>query len=250
MILYQRERHEHLLVAFYFELKRDPVELADLFMQPLQNLTNFLWWAEHTVKFMFAKDAQGIWAAAWVEPIMSGAFFGTWIRKEKRKGVGQYAFVNHCINVSLDTFPILIALTQRRELDTIMRRLGFEGGEEYPHLFAGNTALAYKLTTETRRNRYGWKRRRQEHIDGNIEQPLRADAGEVREVGAADIPAVEHADRGSVADGGRERGDTDNQPEPRRRTRRRIYVVGEHEAGAGAGGTVENLVRAGDNGRQ
>lgn len=65
---------------------------------------------------------------------------------------------------------------------------------------------------------------------------VRADSGEVRQVGTPDLPSVEQPDRRSDQNGRRELRDTPDKPKRRRRTRNLVAGNDGHATGVGASG--------------
>lgn len=169
MIEYDPDLHETLLVHWYYSsLVAEPEEFANLFAKPLRNLTEILHWAKHSVKLIFESDGT-IWIAAWILPEMSGAWFGLWVRKDKRQTRAMLAFVDECLDAALERFPVLMALTKQPRLQSEIERLGFVHQGATPHLFDGAPANAYYLTKETRDGR---RRRKDQH--GHADQSLRS----------------------------------------------------------------------------
>lgn len=149
MIQYDPTLHEPLLTHWYYQLRAEPVEFANLFAEPLRNLTELLFWAKRAVKLGFAHDGAGIWGACWIEPYMTGAFFGCWIRKSHRGTLQAYGLVRSAQRAALERFPILIGITKQPKLDKVHRALGYEHLDgQIPFLFDGNAVLVYYLTRE------------------------------------------------------------------------------------------------------
>lgn len=228
MTLYDARQHETLLVAWHYQLQTNPVEHVNLFMEPLRNLTNLLAWAKDQVKLMVSWDAKGLWGAAWVEPVMSGAFFGLWIRYDMRGTPAAVAFVNRCYDQSLEHFPVLIGITKQERLHAIHLRMGYLYLGIIERLFDGDPARVYVMTKESR---YG---RRRQNINLKEQQPLRADAGGVRASGPATVPAVRKPGGGSPSNGRRKRASTHRGKKRGRSKVSAQLVNGADPAGAGA----------------
>ncbi len=237
MILYDPKLHETLLVAWHYSLQADPEEHGQLFMEPLRNLTNLLGWAKDQVRLLISWDARGLTAAAWVEPLMAGAFFGTWLRKDYRD-IRGLAFIRQAHDKALEHFEPLIAVTKRPELYEILLRLGYQYVGEIPGLFDGGRVKVYYLTKETR---YGSGRRENQHIE--VEQSLLGVAGPVRSGGAPAVPAVQRAGGGSAQNG---RGKRSNPDRGKKRGRGKVGAIklnGTDPAGAGAKRTRQQQLR-------
>jgi hypothetical protein len=231
MIDYDKEKHEDLLIAWYYaQLRAEPEEFAKLFMKPLRSLTALLNWAAHTVHLMLSVDERGIWGAAWVAPEMSGAYFGTWLRKDHRKSVSGYAFVRHAQLEALEVFPILMGVTCQPSLHKVHLALGYELGCKLPKLWDGNDAWLYILTKETIAD---GRRRRQEQLDDH-HIPLRSGAvgdGQPTQSGddAGAEPVVSRNPK-RAANGRRKLGPAPHQPSDRRRKRSLKPGNGDHAA--------------------
>ena len=235
MRIYERDRDESLIVAWYFSLKSDPVEFSNLFMKPLRNLTHLLLWAERDVKVMFEEDADGIWACSWAEPYGSDAFFGSWIRKDKRGTFAAVAFIRRCYRLCFEHFNAIIGITKQPNLDKLHLALGYRFVGEFSTLFDGSPARVYELSKEAF---YVGRRRKEQSVGIEFDlQSVRTDSSEVRKVGTADLPAVEQSDWRSDQNGRRELRDTPDKPKRRRRTRNLVAGNDGHAAGVGAGGS-------------
>lgn len=177
MIEYLPE-HEPLVVAWYYELQRDPREFEQLFMAPLRSLTELLHWAKHQVKFIFASDGT-IWAAGWFEPIGSSAFYGCWIRKDRRGTPSSYAFVRRCHREGLQRFEELIGITCQPELEKVHLALGYEKMPTELHLFDKRKTWVYILNKDGLKRKHERRNRRDDAL-----QPDPLDPFDQREDGA------------------------------------------------------------------
>lgn len=233
MTLYDRDRHEMFVLKWWTDLNANPAELENLFAKPLRNLTTILNWAASTVKVMFETDWDGIWAAAWVEPYMSGAFFGAWIRPDKRHTKAALQFINQAYDTALGYFPVLIGLTKQKNLHELHLRLGYEYVGEVPYLFDGQTAYEYRMTKESRAfalspegKEDGRRRRQNEHQQRSEQQPLRGPTGAIRQVVPAGSSGAGRPAGGSAENGRGKRADSDHKPKRRRRAPSPVESVG------------------------
>lgn len=208
MIEYDRDKHEMLVVNWYVqELAGKPDEFANLFAKPLRNLTEILFWSARTVKLYFEIDVAGIWCASWIEPCMSGAYWGVWVREDKRKSKAMLAHVNQSLDLALRHFPVLMAPTKQPRLQSEMERLGWIREGQIPHLFDGDAAGVYWLDKESRdarfRRRKNIKQQQQPvqsvRADVGVDRPERVEHGEARP-----IDLLESGERG-IEDRGSER---------------------------------------------
>lgn len=246
MTIYDPAKHEMLVLKLYLDLAADPVEFKNLFSEPFRNLTTMLHYIKHEVKMAFEVDQNGIWAAAWMEPSNSGAFFGFWIRKEYRASFKVYAFLSRAFDYAFQHVPILIGITKQKRLDGFARALGYEYKCEIPYWFDGDTAYLYTLEKEQWHERIIRRRgrvrgRREKHLVKHDIQPLRS--GSVRDgattlrTGGESLQAPVGADGGSGSNGRSERPNPDHQPKRGRRKRRGIDLAGINEASLGPSGS-------------
>lgn len=218
MITYDREKHELLVVNWYIqELAAKPDEFANLFAKPLRNLTEILYWCSRTVKLFFEIDAAGLWIASWVEPVMSGAYWGVWVRADKRHSKAMLSHVNESLDLALQHFPVLMAPTKQPRLKYEMLRLGWIHQGDVPHLFDGSAADVYYMDKESRDVRKRWR----QNLNQFDIKSLRSNLGRDRVADVADgeagLPDLRITGGGSLEDGGRERADTVSVPRRRRR---------------------------------
>jgi len=214
VIEYDRDKHEMLVVNWYVqELAAKPAEFANLFAKPLRNLTEILFWSARTVKLYFELDIRGIWIASWVEPCMSGAYWGVWVREDKRKSKAMLAHVNQSLDFALTHFPVLMAPTKQPRLQKEMERLGWIREGQIPHLFDGDAAGVYWLDKESRDARFGRRKKFKQH-----KQPiesLRPDLGRDRfadvEYGEAGVPDLRESGERGAENGRSEREHTEHQ---------------------------------------
>lgn len=223
MRLYDPAKHELLILYWYLELRKDPVEFENLFCEPLRSLTSILIWAKNNVSIMFDADDDGIRFAAWCAPFLTGAEFGAWARKSQRGTKAHLAFMNEAYDKALSQYPVLIGLTKQERLHRLHLRMGYEFVGKVPTLFDGAPVLEYFMTRETRDGR-----RKQQDIHRNGKQSLRGADSAVRQSVPAVSESVRGTGNGSAENGGSERTDPDHKPRRGRKPRSR--VAGEHAA--------------------
>ena len=206
MIEYDRERHEMLILKWYLDLNSKPQEFSNLFAKPLRNLTEILFWSARTVKLYFEIDVAGIWIATWFVPDLSGAFWGIWVREDKRQTKAMLAHVNESLELGLAHFPVLMANTKQPRLRSEMERLGWVHQGEVPHLFDGDASSIYWMD---RGSRDGRRRRKIIDEQPEHEQPVGRRFGEdwpaAMEDGEAGPVGILGPSGGSPEDGGSER---------------------------------------------
>jgi hypothetical protein len=249
VIVYDPTQHEIILTDWYLrQLLSEPEEFQQLFAKPLRSLTEILNWAKNTVKVIFELDALGVTRAAWYAPDLSGAWFGCWMRKDKRGEVGAVVFIRNAYRYGLEFFPVLISLTKQERLDPVLRRLGNEYVGKVPYLFDGEAAFVY---VQTKESFYGQLyERRGKDRDQLTKLSLRAAVGAIREPAVQDVQTDRAAP--SVANGRR----ASNRRRQRTNTHRRRQhgrsapsvqqQLPEPEEPTGSIGTAEQFIRPTD----
>lgn len=211
MIAYDALKHEMLILQWHLNLKTDPEEYDKLFADSTHTLTSLLRWASNTVMLAFEMDKDGVWAACWVEPCLNAAWFGSWIRRDKRHTKSALKFINEAYARVLDKFPTILGLTSQPKLADLHIKLGYKFGCRVPGMFNGKDALIFIMTRESREARHERSSRRirprRENIviDEQHPEPIRPVLGEN---GAEDVsgreqlsPAVFGPIAGSAANG-------------------------------------------------
>lgn len=219
MIAYEREKHEALIVHWWYRLSAE--DTAKLFDGPLRNLTSILHFFAHEARLFFKADGNGVWLAAWYQPYMGAWWLAGWIREDRRRTRDAYRGINEAMELGLKESDPLLCVTAQRGLDRFLRHCGFTRmtPEPIPGLMDKNGVLLYAMT---RKSRDGKK------FNPDHGQPIRADAGGVWEVGAADVQADDLADRGGAPNGRDQRGDSNHQSERGRGARRLFDFFGKH----------------------
>jgi hypothetical protein len=152
---YDYTTQEWLLVAWYQEL----VESGDMyvtFASDMRYLSNFLQFFRGRVTLGYSADERGIWFALWVEPMMSGAYWGVWIRKDKRHTVSAFKALAFGIDEALKYFTCIIGICKQEHLRDIHLKLGFKKLGVIPALWDGEDVDAYVLTRD------GWTNRKEQ----------------------------------------------------------------------------------------
>lgn len=107
------------------------------------HLAPFGAWIEAMRKsfLVYAADDTGVWFASWMDAgAMSGAFYGLWIREDRRHAADALPLVIESIHLGLERFPVLIAVTQQPKVSLTAQRVGFQRLGVVPWIFDGNDA--------------------------------------------------------------------------------------------------------------
>lgn len=130
-------------------------DLERAFTVDLAPLGAFLMEWRNISALMYEVDEQGsICKAAWVERVMSGGFYGLWIREDQRDS-SSLAFVLESTLLCLQRFPVLIYVTRSRETADTAIRFGANEIGEVPHIFDGQAAIVLSITSEDLRRVHG-----------------------------------------------------------------------------------------------
>ena len=211
---YDPKLHEIYVVDWWLRrLAGDVDERNRLFHSSLHSITKILWWASHDVKLAFERDDDGLWAAAWLAPYMSGAECGAWFRKDKRRTVAAYRFIRKFYDAALQHFPVLVGITKQKELHDLHLALGYRYVGEIPSLFDSVPAKIYAMTQESRREAPHGQFRKDKH------------ATELERIHAPTPESVQQreadAEPAGIADSGRPEDWWSQQPASRGKRKRR-----------------------------
>ncbi len=86
---------------------------------------------------VYVADDTGIWFAAWFEPKMCGAFYGLWIRSDKRHNHISQQLVLDSMSYGLERYRVLVLATLHQRVVDQGVRFGFTFMGTIPHLFDG-----------------------------------------------------------------------------------------------------------------
>lgn len=84
---------------------------------------------------VYMTDEGGIWFAAWFEPKLSGAFYGLWVRADKRHSRDALAAILDSIEYGLSHFRVLIMASLHESVVNQAVSLGFVSMGVIPYLF-------------------------------------------------------------------------------------------------------------------
>lgn len=125
MRIYSPGVDEDLLLLNWWTVLGSTRELETVFSSFTTALGGFMrCWAPPTI-LMYEADEAGIWGACWLDPIHSGAFYGLWIRPDKRRTKTGLKFALESLEYALTRAPVLISLTRDESLFKQTVHLGF-----------------------------------------------------------------------------------------------------------------------------
>lgn len=92
--------------------------------------------------------------AAWIEPFMTGAFFGLYVREDVRKSRRSLRFVQRAYAWAFAHYPTLIGVVSgsRPDLEKVItehHKLGYTGPVVVPFVFGGGDAYVFYVTRNT-----------------------------------------------------------------------------------------------------
>ena len=147
---------EWLLVGWFYELLQSG-DMNVTFTPDMRFLSNFLGMFRSRATLGYSADEKGIWFAFWVEPCISGAFAGAWIRKDKRTSLAAVRAFREGINEAFKVFTVLIGLCKQEELRSMHQRLGYKQMGTVPGLWYGEDVDVWVLTQDDWKKGFGKK---------------------------------------------------------------------------------------------
>lgn len=147
MYSYVPSYENDLLLLQWLERMRHDNELG-AFASSLHIPSSFLTYFRDRAKLIIEVDDDGIWLAAWFEPVMSGAFVGLWIAPNKRRSPSSLVIIDRLIEKALTVWPTLMSITSSSALVEQYRAFGWEFGCEIPKLFDGEDITLLYMTKE------------------------------------------------------------------------------------------------------
>lgn len=142
-----------ILLARWWDTMATAGDLETVFTAEYALLSQFMAGFQAPNVLIYAEDDEGIYFAMWADPMMSGAFFGFWMRADKRpseNGDVQHAFeLSHkALTMLFDAFPVLFVVTRDPHIVQLALRLGGKTLGVVPHVFDGEAAYVCYLTRE------------------------------------------------------------------------------------------------------
>ena len=135
---------EYMAVDWYSKLVQSG-DMAVTFTPDMRYLGNFLAYWRRAV-LAYASDESGVFFACWVEPIMSGSFFGAWVREDKRHTVTALKLLTYAYDEAFKTSTVLIGLCKQEHLQDLHRKLGYKRACVVPGLWNGEDVDVYVMT--------------------------------------------------------------------------------------------------------
>ena len=145
--IYDWQSDEYLLIDWYNAL----VTSGDHYLafdKELRYLSRFLDYFKPPRTLAYATDRGGIWFAFFLDPWLSGANLGFWVREDKRHSGTMFGLFKRCINEAFKFATVLIIPTKQEHVGNIMLKLGAKYGMTIPALWDGADVAIYTLSRD------------------------------------------------------------------------------------------------------
>jgi hypothetical protein len=148
MTIYEPGTDEDLLVVQWWNLLRENGDLELAFMREVWALAPFLANMGGDTVLTFEFDDNGIWFAAWYDPIMSGASCGLWVREDKRNMEAVEAG-HTSMEIAFECFPVLVTTTRSPLVRETAMKQGFAELGVIPQLFNDEDSFVLYATKQS-----------------------------------------------------------------------------------------------------
>lgn len=110
------------------------------------------------LRLWYLSDATGWWAVAWTAPLLGGATYGLWIRRDHRQSPSGLVFTLRTLDYALTEVPVLVNTCQTVETAARTVELGYTYIGMVPGLVDGKPLRLLHLTRDAFDRR--WPRER------------------------------------------------------------------------------------------
>lgn len=146
MNCYRGTASEDILIAGMWHRMDADGDLATIFPTATQTMSELFRLVSPPKALLYEYDAQGIWIALWLEPLLGGCAAGFWIRSDQRRTRrAGWTFL-----LMLDTVtrqvPVIVGITKQRSLVRLHEKFGYTVVGEIPSLFDGDPAIVLQIT--------------------------------------------------------------------------------------------------------
>jgi len=145
--IYTGRADEDVLIARWWGRMAVDGDLDQLFTADSRTLRCLFGIVGPPHAFVYQADAEGIWFAMWTEQVLTGAFTGMWLRRDRRRTRrGLYAFLD-ALSWFLTFHPVLLGVTKQQKIIKEHLALGYTRmGDPLPDFFDGEPGYAVMLT--------------------------------------------------------------------------------------------------------
>jgi hypothetical protein len=152
LTVYNWKTDEYLLIDWYAKLIQSG-DMALTFTLDMRWMGNFLQYFRKAT-LGYACDEKGIFFACWLEPLLSGAFFGMWIREDKRQASTSLKLAIEAYGEAFKVYTVLMGLCKQDHLKDVHLKLGYTLQCTIPGLWNGEDVAVYSMTREQWETRY------------------------------------------------------------------------------------------------
>jgi hypothetical protein len=149
MTVYDGMPESDLLLLDWWTRMAATMELEQAFSVVHASVGSFFHSFRPPAVLVYELDDEGIWFAAWFDPVMSGAFYGLWIAPQMRLTMCALRAVQKSVAFGLEKFPVLIGATRQTKVARQAARFGARIVGDIPNLFDGEKATICYITRET-----------------------------------------------------------------------------------------------------
>lgn len=152
LTVYNYAEHEHLAIQ-WFKVLNESGDMNTTFATDMKSLTNFLTFMRSNGTLAFSSDEKGMWFTIWFSKYMDGAFWGVWVREDRRHGATYFKMIASALNEAFKYFTVIIGECKQERLHDMHLKLGFKYCGAIPFVWNGENVNYYALTKEAWENR-------------------------------------------------------------------------------------------------
>lgn len=146
--VYRWQTEEYMLIDWYNKLVSTG-EMYTTFGADMRHMSTFLTFFRARVTMGYANDEKGIYFACWVEPFLSGGFFGVWIREDKRHTITALKLIKEAYTEAFKMCTVLIGICKQPYLAKVHAQLGYKKMGTVPALWNGEDTDVYTITKDS-----------------------------------------------------------------------------------------------------
>jgi hypothetical protein len=145
--VYDWKSDEFMLIDWYAQLIQSG-DMAVTFTPDMRYMSSFLGYFRGRATLGYSCDSRGIYFACWIEPFLSGAFFGIWIREPYRTRPVALKLTIEAYDAAFQTATVLIGICKQEHLRELHEKLGYQRLATIPALWSGDSVDAYAITKD------------------------------------------------------------------------------------------------------
>lgn len=153
-------RHDEFMLIDWYNALVTSGDHYLTFSPDLRYMSNFLNFFKPPRTLAYALDSKGMTFAFWLEPALSGAFFGVWIRSDKRHAPSSMRLLQLAMDESFKAAAALMATTKQETVAAMLEKMGAtHHSPDIPALWDGESVSLYSITKDKWERRYERTRR-------------------------------------------------------------------------------------------